>query len=185
MPTDKYPVISGGGYIWCPTLLYPAATGLAAQGQYSATANKVYGMYMHIPFTVTLTKASYFIASGTAVAGSHFGCGLYDMNGNRIISATLSGATGAPTAPSATIDQTSVILAGGSYYYCWSADNTTINLSLLSVLNFTLLRDSVKSPYAFQAANASASGVMPSTLGALSDITGGFFSFPPITLFHN
>lgn len=185
MPTDKYPTIATNGFVWCPYLYYPQTTGNAASGQIGGTNNAVYGVHMHIPFNVTLTKASAWVVSGGQVAGAHLGVGLYDLNGNRIVSATLSWATGAPTAPTATIDQTSVNLTGGSYYYCWSTDNNTINITGPTLQQWSFLRNLAIARVTPLATNVSAAGVMPSTLGSLSAIPANTITIPPPVLFHN
>lgn len=185
MPTDSYPTIASNGYLWCPFIVYPMTTSVSVSGQLSGTTNAVYGMYMHVPYKLTITKASSFVASGAAVAGAHLGVGLYDLAGNRVVSATLSWATGAPTSPSATVDQGSVTLAGGSYYFCWSTDNTTIKITTSSLMQWSFMRNLGLARITPLAANSSAAGVMPSTLGVLSAIPNNTITMPPPVLFHN
>lgn len=80
------------------------------------------GLFVPVEIYSSLTVVKMSVANGTAVSGN-IDVGIYDMNGNRIVSAGSTAQTG--TSVIQTFDITDTLLQAGLYYMALSADNTT------------------------------------------------------------
>jgi hypothetical protein len=119
-----------------------------------------------LPFNVTVAKCTFTIA--TTAAGGNVNFGIYDINKNKLIdtgaqSTTTGGVFSATISPNVT-------LPAGLYYAAVSADNTTCAIPSFSgvppfdtAMNRSQVRWGV-------AANSTVAGVLPPTLGTLTNL---------------
>lgn len=167
-PQDGYVNIttSGQGYLILPWI-YPTLESASNSGSYAA--NIVYGMQVMIPFQITIATFNAWVR--TNIAGSHAGFGLYDLAGNKLVAGTVSGATTGLTSAAVT----GVVIAPGTYLYCWTISIGTLKLSIgggMDSEHLALMNGIPTAKYNFTAANASVAGALPSTLGALTQSVG-------------
>lgn len=160
-------VAGQGGF--CPTIL---ASGMLGTGgvTISASNNQVCFCKFFLPFQATISKI--VIDVTTAQASSHAGIGIYDITGN--IKLVDSGAISTAASNTVTTTITTVTLPPGSYILAWTTDNNTVQCTGSAMGNLPRLIGGTGGA-AFTgfgtAANASAGGVLPATLGALSTST--------------
>jgi len=169
---------AGQGYFFGYTIYLPSATQTTA-GDFQS-ANRVYVYQFVVPFQVTVRKVS--INIGTGLAGSHVNVGLYNNSGSKLID---SGAfdTSVTGVLTATLGSP-VVIPAGVYYQAQSSDSTSASLIPTTGPNPA----SISGPFLNasvsrigRAANATSAGVLPATLGALTNDT---FSFPLVTFFE-
>jgi hypothetical protein len=148
-----------------------------------ASANDVRVLKVFIPTTLSITKISAEVT--TLSAATHFAIGLYSTDGNTKVldsGAQSSAATGIVTA---TIGATQV--PAGFYYFAFTLDSTVpilegvtveVNSATVGLLNAGGVVQMGK------AANASAAGVLPATLGALSAVNTGVGTQWPLVVIN-
>lgn len=137
----------------------------------AGVANTVYALRFELKDRLTLARAAVEIT--TAAASSTAGVAVYSADGTtRHAYATFDSST---TGVKSSALSSAVTLDPGFYVYAWTTSNTSValravaqNSNLVAILNTTTVHTG-------SAANASASGVPPTTLGALSS---GTFAMP-------
>jgi hypothetical protein len=128
-------------------------------------ANEVWVVKFFLP--MSLTVASVHFSINTTSAGSSTAIGVYSADGNtlHVSSGAVSGASGG--VKSVTLGSP-VTLAAGFYWLAWTATDATVRFSAIQT-NLTwygiMIAGTLQEG---KAANASASGVLPATLGAIS-----------------
>lgn len=163
-PQDGYlnMSVSGQGFLTLPWVYTPFESASASGTQ---TANVVYGMQINIPFQITVSTFNAWIR--TQIAASQAGFGLYNLNGSKVVTGTVSGAA----LGKASVTVGSVVITPGVYLYCWTASIATLKLSIggaVDNLLLIMLKAIPSAPYTFTAANPSVAGVLPNTLGVLT-----------------
>lgn len=158
---------SGVGGFWSAGFPMMAPYGLAVtNGTVSTTIDQitVFQFTLSSPWTVRTVACN---VVGSAAGGS-FNFGIYSTAGNKLVdSGSLSGVS-ANVIVSNTI--TPVTLPAGSYYFAVSAHATASTVTAYS-LNSTVLESVLNNSGTVkvgQAANKTATGVMPATLGTIT-----------------
>lgn len=126
----------GGGVLSTLTELMPMNTSLAGSIGWP-TANLAIFVPMRVRYPVTVYKL--VVGAGTTATGN-FDVGIYDRNGNRLVS---SGATAKGASTEHILDVTDTYLAPGFYYLAMSADGTN---------NYAMIVPSGTSPVPLQKA---------------------------------
>jgi hypothetical protein len=163
-----------------------ASLTVLASGFTNAANNGTFTVFSNGSNSITLNNASGVVESPTSgkisvipSASTHAGMGLYDLNGNLLVSGTISGALGLR---SATVSP--VTIKPGTYYYCWTADTTTtiqvpdsslhLNGGQIAGPYGQMMPSIPTGKYMFTAANVGVAGVLPSTLGVLTPLQANF-----------
>lgn len=155
--------------LWGPTVYFPDGLNVGAAG---FTPNLVIGTQIFVPGQITIHKVN--VINNVAVAGKHWGVGIYSLDGSKqYVAATFpTDATGLLTV---TINP-NVVLSPGGYIYVVTTDSAATGCDFA--------RSSTGANYAaaaLSAANPSVAGVLPATLGVLTPGAGP--AFPTIALF--
>lgn len=139
----------------------------SAPAAQAVTANTVYVYKILIPVAVTIAKITF---RATGVASSHASAGIYSADGNTLI---LDGGAQdtAATAYKVSTFGSPVTLPAGFYFLAVTTDTSTASLfgvvmtaTMVNTLNNAQVQVGT-------ATNASAAGVLPATLGALTGAT--------------
>lgn len=132
-----------------------------------ASANVVYVALIQVPFAYTVDRASLGgVANGS---GNSVGFGIYTSDGNTKVCDTGAISTTAWSG-AATYTISSCTFGPGLYYFAWTADNTTPTMRKAAAFtNYFSPQNTGSGTRLGTAANASSAGVLPSTLGALTD----------------
>lgn len=156
-----------GGYVWSPS----GASG----GTFTQTANEVRVMQFVLPFRAKVSSVR--VTIGTLSVGGKYGVGIYNASKNLVASAVIA----TDSAVSVTQAITPVTLEPGIYWFAWTMDNAVAATNVMTgqgtyinVMNTTTARYGT-------AANASAAGVLPATLGVVT-ANNGFG--PAVALFE-
>ncbi len=154
-------------------LIYPMAA--TSGGLVFPAANTVFCLNMVLPFRCIVGQINSQVT--TLQVGQFYGIGLYNMNGDLVvrtpaISSTTTGVKNTSTTATVTVEP-------APYWFCWSADDATVQLQRLNLSGF--IRSSDVGQILFSAANASSAGVLPATLGTLTGVTTP--NLMPITYF--
>jgi hypothetical protein len=147
----------------------------------SAVANNVHVFLFVLPYAITVNKIVYNVS--TLSASDKWAFGIYSSNGNtKLIDTGVISPTATGTAISITLG-TPVTLPPGEYYFAQTSSGTTA-LSNFQQINQTIVAVMINTNRARNglAANASASGVLPSTLGVISTAT---LRSPMLVYFEN
>jgi hypothetical protein len=132
----------------------------------STVANQVYAFQVYVPFTITINKMVMDVTSNNAT--DIWGFGYYDASGNLLGSQTVTPAANTVTS---TTWLTPLTLTPGVYYFAQTSSGITSTLVFLATLlnaPKTLTMIDTNRNRSGLAANASAAGVLPATLGAIS-----------------
>jgi hypothetical protein len=151
---------SGLGYVipaW-----NPSDSTIVSNGQIVASPNQLLVTQFVLRDTLTVVHFTFDVTNG----GGNSALGLYDQSGNKLVAAdnVNTGSTGVHR-----VAVTSTVLSPGIYYWVQCADNTSVQMACLqtsSVFNNLLNAGTVVRQGT--AANAMSSGILPSTLGALT-----------------
>lgn len=131
---------------------------------WSSSANVMRVNIFALPRAAAITKVTTFInvasASGNALAG------IYDSNGNLILSAKFSTTTGSVGLTTALT--TTYLLLSGTYFYAFGADNTTATGNAFSSTGMTTALMNKNFTRSGTAANSISGAAMPATLGTIS-----------------
>lgn len=153
---------------------YPQISGAGAVALSGGSANLVWGNKVVLPWgnqlTVNKLVFKVFTAGGAGAKGA---MAVYDKNGNKLLDTGAVDVTAANTLHAITLSSP-VTLTPGLYYMVFTCSDTTCTVGGV-VAQVNGLYTDATFPINVQAANASAAGVMPATLGALS----AFGSSPP------
>jgi hypothetical protein len=128
------------------------------------TANQVRVMQFVLPFACTVRKVVSEIT--TLSVGGFYGVGLYDAAGNRVVTTGAQSTTN--TGIFSVTLSTPVTLVPGVYYSAWTGDNTTVILRALTTGQTSETYMRTNAARNGSAANASAAGVLPATLGTIT-----------------
>lgn len=141
----------------------------AAAGTMSITANQNRCFVTYMDRMVTVDRAFVQLV-GTGAAGCEASVGLYDSSGTFIRKSTIIDCTAGGGAGVKTPTFTEVTVGPGIYYSCMTSDDSTPTWRSISTNASTaaIMNNSSTSMVA-TTANASANGVLPDTLGALTD----------------
>lgn len=150
--------------LWLPTM-YPSVI-VGTWGVAAGNVNKTFGMPIMLPYRLNI--AQFIVDVTTLSAGNNVGVGLYDSSGNKVV---ISGAISTTTTGVKTSAVTSVQVNPGYYFYCWNSTSATPRLNgVIGQTSQTFvwqMMANMTQKY-FTAANNSAAGVLPNTLGALT-----------------
>lgn len=158
----------------------PGSATISTAGP-SALANNVHVFLFVVAYTITINKIVYNVA--TLSASDKWAFGIYSSDGNtKLIDSGVISPTATNTALSITLG-TPVTLPPGEYYFAQTASGTTA-LSSFQQTNTAAVPPMVNKNRnrIGLAANASAAGVLPSTLGAISTAT---LRSPMLVYFEN
>jgi hypothetical protein len=157
----------------------------------AAVANKVLGFLFYIPRTMVISKVTVMIT--TSAAASVGDVGIYDSAGNLKANtggfSTASGSAG--VAETVALTQGTVTLKAGWYIFAHTNSSTTVLMSswMIQVTNdfAVILNNGGASKGVFiVAVNAATSGVLPSTLGTITNqVPSGSQSNPVLAWFGN
>jgi hypothetical protein len=166
-------IITSPGYFWGVSVYFRVIGGQNVMA--NPGANHVQVCEFVIPFDMTISAVTLNVT--TAVAASHINIGLYDHTKTKAFD---SGQISSGTLGLQGVTGLSVSLSAGSYYLAWSCDDAT-NLVKCDVSNTGNNEQNKNQTRWGVAANSTAAGVMPPTLGT---ITAGTQSNAPITFFE-
>jgi hypothetical protein len=167
---SSIPTISSPGGFWNTDIWWKDAPDNGcpanANSNNSPGVNAVTVTLFVLPFNVTVAKVTFTVA--TLSSGGNINWGIYDINGNKLIdSGAISTTTGGVVTAAITPN---VTLPAGLYYTAVSCDNLVCKVPSLSgvppfdtAMNRSHVRWGV-------AANATVSGVLPSTLGTITNL---------------
>ena len=148
-------------------IIYPNSASVGTETL--ASANDVMTYQFVLPFRAIVRNIIFEVF--TLESAKFAGFGIYDVTGNRLVH---TGAVSVAGTGRKSTSVTAVTLEPGVYVIAWTADGTTF--AYLTALNITTgTLGSFWNQNATRigkAANASSSGVLPATLGAISaDVT--------------
>lgn len=129
------------------------------------TANAIVMFPLYVPYPVSVQKLLLNITTNDAA--NHYDFGIYDVDGNLIVSlgATIFGATGVIATA---FKQGTLVLSPGMYWFAVTADHspviTTSGYTAGSVEPFGIFNSLVGNPGWFPTSTASAGGVLPNTI---------------------
>lgn len=127
--------------------------------------NRVVVFPVYIADQIKINRFSIMLEGGTG-SGKEIGMGLYDMTGTKVIATTGIDTAGGAVYTSETVATTTV---QGSYLLAWTSD--TANLSFEGYSTVGVITDLVNgiSVKSGTAANASSNGLLPATLGTITE----------------
>jgi len=163
---------TGQGYFFGPGIFEPISVVTRTTGaSWVAAPNTVYVIQftMHVSFQVSKFSINVI---GNAI-GKHAGFGIYSADGNTKY--VDSGAMSVGSIAIVTSSISPVTLSPGTYFWAQTSDGSTaqINISTSAGTNdVALMNANASFPRYALAANASAAGVLPATLGALTAASG-------------
>src|SRR3990167_5729526 len=157
---------AGAGGFWVPGVFVPE--DVATASAFSGSANAIRACQFVLPFRATVGKVT--IECTTLQAATIATVGIYDSSGTKLID---SGTFDVSSTGFKQNSFTAVTLQPGVYYFAWSADGTTaagrhVVVSLTSSAG-SFMNQGTASRRVNGTANAMAGGVLPTTLGALTD----------------
>jgi hypothetical protein len=176
------PTIASPGFFWANQVWFKDSTDNGSPSL--PGANVVQFAVFTLPFNITVAKivAQVTTAGG---AGSTANFGFYDANKNKILD---SGAIDTSTDGFKNITLgVPVYLPAGNYYYAYSGNEITPTAKFPSYGGSTPLYDQMmnnNTPRWGQASNPTVSGVLPATLGTLSNASIGVTTHPYAILFE-
>lgn len=132
----------------------------------SASPNSVHAMLFSLPFPITINKVVYWVISNSS---DLWGFGIYSSDGltKLVDTGALSTVTGTGAA-SVTLGSP-VTLPAGEYFFAETSSGTTSNSAYYNLeATYTIPMQNFNRNRAGVAANASVSGVLPATLGAIT-----------------
>ena len=150
-------------------LVLPSGGGLPTTGDTSAgvaSANVVYVALINIPLKYTFTRIGF--NGVTNSSGNFFSFGIYTASGSIVcdsggLSTTFWSGPNSSNISSCTVGP-------GQYYYAWTSNSVTPTARMNAALtNIYTPWNTGTGTVLGTAANASISGILPSTLGALTD----------------
>ncbi len=173
---------AGGSGMWGPGIFtYPQQSGGAAE----VSANNVVVATIFTPSnSITITKISVTIDAGNN--GSLFSFGIYDSTGTTLLvnSGVFTASGGAGTSYSATISP-ATINAGTTYILAQTTNNNSVQVARVDPGNPQIAKTYNLNHTRFgTAANASTSGVLPSSLGAISAVNSTTTFSPCLVFFE-
>lgn len=166
------PKIASPGGVWNTEIWWKTSLDQGCPANATGNSpgiNLVTVVAMVLPFDVTIAKLSYTIA--TVFSGGAVNFGFYDVLRNKLID---SGALSTTTGGTFTVTLGSpVTLKAGVYYVAVSCDNLTAKINSFSGDNTWLTFDRAMNRSRVRwgvATNPTVAGVMPATLGTLTNL---------------
>lgn len=150
------------GYFWGGTIYLPSNT----LGGSLSSANQVRVMQFVLPFPVTIGKVSISVSTGAASALGDVG--IYDISKNLLVHAAAAMDLSAIAVVQAALSTVPYTLPPGKYWLAWTANSASPLATLAVTTRVDLLLNANASKKLGTAANASVSGVLPATLGAIT-----------------
>ena len=132
-----------------------------------SVANRVLTNQFVLPFQVTVRTINTQVT--TLEAAKKYSVGIYSADGNTLLVDSGAISTASTGVKSVTI--TAVTLIPGVYLFAHTADGTTAAAQKLNMPNVQALMNGGSASKANRAANASSAGVLPATLGTLTEAT--------------
>ncbi len=173
---------AGGSGMWGPGIFtYPQQSG--GSNEISA-ANVVVATVFTPSNSITITKISVVLDAGNN--GSLFSFGIYDSTGTSLLvnSGVFTASGGAGSTYSATIGATT-LNAGTVYILAQTTNNTSVSVPHINPGNDEIARAYNLNHTRFgTAANASVSGALPSSLGAISAVNSTTTFGPALVFFE-
>lgn len=142
------------------------AQGTNTDATVAITANTVTAWRFYIDHNITVTELTFHLA--TASAGGLISFGVYSSDGNTLLINTGTISTTATGTKRTTFS--AIVLSAGFYWLAWTADNSTCRpAGIQNGANFlAVLNGGGSSFQQGTAGNASALGVLPTTLGGVA-----------------
>lgn len=144
----------------------------------NGTANVVWGVQFVLPCAIAVNQITIRSVNSGA---DDVGIGIYSTAGNALVRAAFVAIGQGVTS---TVAATLATIGPGVYYFCWSESSTSAGISYITVPLQSNSGNNIfwsAGTITVQAANNSASGVMPATLGALTPTA---ISFTPYAQFN-
>jgi len=164
---------SGQGYFFSAGLFLPiAAISRGIGSSWSPSANKVNVVQFTIPFGVTFQISKFSINVIAGDIGQFAAFGIYSSDGNTKLFD--SGPMSLSINTVVTSSVTAASLTSGTYYWAQTGTTNTATLnttSSLSTNDANLMNANAAAPRIAVAANVSAAGNLPATLGALTAVS--------------
>ena len=161
---EELPNVTANQQYLLPTPVYNYITVTVDFG----ANDTVYVFPINIPYDMPITDFSFEIGSPGAGGGKKLGVGIYSLDGNTKIMdvtyTTTPGGTGMQTQSLASQEY----LRKGNYLLAWSTDDNSLKLGGFDSINLLNSLQNGANTYIGSAANSSASGVLPATLGVIS-----------------
>ena len=146
------------------------------------SANEVRVVLFYAPMQITVDRVA--LNGATDSASNKAGVGIYSANGNTKICDSGAISTTSWSGAANYALSSSCTFGPGFYYYAWTADSTTPTVrSAGSITNYYNPLNNGSGTVLGTAANASSGGVLPSTLGALTDSAG--LAVPIVRFYKN
>jgi hypothetical protein len=159
------------GYWLTAQRLDSTSTGIAVAGN-----NQVHCFQFVLPYTTTVRNIGWIV--NTTSGGGKADYGIYSAAGARLLHIT-GGVSTTNVSDNISASDSAVMLAPGVYFFAWTADNTTYKIWGPSD---TLMNGQFNNQAGVfgTAANAATGGVLPATLGT---VTNDGNRIPPIVVF--
>lgn len=148
-------------------ITYLSAFTTGTETNATLSANQVCVCHVNIDRPMSLNAFVFFL--NTSSAGKIVGVGLYDLAGNRLAygTTTLGGPAGAYVCQ---LTSYPVVFYPGVYFLAWTCDSATPAFRGLTQASIGAMYN-LNAARLGTAANASASGVLPTTLGAITKVS--------------
>lgn len=171
-PPPPTPALANGFMFGAGFLVAPFVNGSASVN--SGVANLVRVCKFSIPIDIAFTRCSVRVTGNAA----KLSFGIYSFSGSKIFDSGVF--TGLGVAATLSNTFSSVSLPAGTYYAAQTSDNNPANIGTDTInIGTGQLALNVGAAVVFgKAANASAVGVLPATLGAITVDTDGNFAVP-------
>jgi hypothetical protein len=171
------PVNSAGiGGFWSIKILWPPNTDITSPTTICSSNNEVRVFQFVLPYAVNVGKVTVIV--NTAAAGAA-DVGIYSASGNRLLYTNGGINSGSATTQTVTVFGGPIFLPAGTYYLAQTSSNSAAGwtgLLLSTATSFVNLGGANRMGFA---ANAATAGVLPATLGAITNST----TFVPVMAF--
>ena len=161
--------VADQGYFFGYTLV---GTGPVSTQNITSANNAIRVFQFVLPFRITVRKIGWDMTTG--IDGSHSSMGIYSADGNSLL--VHSGAVATAIADQAiqVTTVTEVVLNPAAYYFAQTSTSVSVNARIwnLGSRPQNLLNAASVAERCGTAANASSGGVLPATLGTITDATG-------------
>jgi hypothetical protein len=172
---------AGISYFWGG---WPIGIGLAATSNAAIGAvNRLYFVLFYIPFSITITKATFYCNAVSGSASQYISVGLYDINQNIVANFKVNVSSGQSTGNKVTTIGATTIQPG-FYYFGYTTNSTDATFGVLSVggNNEVSLLNQNGTRHGYTTSGATSGGILPTTMPTLSTL-GSAQAFP-LTLFE-
>lgn len=150
------------GYFFGGTIYMPQNT----LGASLSSANQVRVMQFVLPFPVSIGKVTISVSTGAASALGDVG--IYDISKNLLVHAAAAMDLSAIAVVQGALSTVPYTLPPGKYWLAWTASSATPQATCSVITRVDLFFNANANKKLGTAANASVSGVLPSSLGAIT-----------------